>query len=319
MVKNIYVSIASYRDTYLQSTIDSLMCEADNTDRITVGCFVHAYPDEMELLKLDRTYDGKVLYCIEPAGSMFSVTECRNRSLTWLTENHDYVLQVDAHTRFDKGWDTYLIDLIESIEYKKPILSGSLSVFDILEDGTEIKTYMKGARSFYMHNEDTKRSVLNSFDLAPNGHVLELVENKNYAHDWYLAGHFIFAPISYFKSIPQPEWVLFWGEEIINGVRAFTAGWNVYIPEDIPLYHLYSQVIKRPRLWEDFPDGFFGVKDYTTNKIIDIMIGKDIKDGDIFYERSLDQFYKHVGLNLGELFESWRVSRNESIKKEKTK
>lgn len=313
MNKKIYVSLASYRDPYLQSTIDSLFCESDFPNNIKVGCFIHALPEEMDTLKLERTYDGKVEYSIERAGQMFSVTECRNRSLAWLTDEYDYILQVDAHTRFDQGWDTYLINLIESIEYDKPILSGSLSTFDIKEDGEEVKTYMKSCRSFYMNNEDTKRAFLHSYDLAPNGHILPLIEGKNYAIDWYLAGHFIFAPAAYFKSIPQPDWVLFWGEEVINGVRAFTAGWNVYIPEDIPLYHLYSPVIKRPRLWEDFPDGFFSRRDYTSNRIVDIMINKNIQEGDLFYERSLEEFYNHVGCNLGELFDNWRTLRNEKI------
>lgn len=312
-MSKIYVSLASYRDPFLQSTIDSLFSKADNPQDIKVGCFIHALPEEMESLKLERTYDGKVEFRVEPAGQIFSVTECRNRSLQWLDESYDYVLQVDAHTRFDKGWDTQMIDTIKSIDYKKPILSGSLSVFDITEDGEEILTYLHGARSFYMDNDDAKKAFMNSYDLAPNGIVLECLPEKKYAHHWYMAGHFIFAPAEYFRSIPQPEWVVFWGEEIINGVRAFTAGWNVYSPEDIPMYHLYSNRIKRPRLWEDFPDGFFSKRESTTDKIIDILIKKDIQEGDLFSERTLEELFEHIGCNLGELFNSWRQERRDKI------
>lgn len=313
MDKKIYVSLASYRDPYLQSTIDSLFSTAHNPNNIKVGCFIHALPEEMETLRLERTYDGRVQYALEQAGTLFSVTECRNRSLEWLDDTYDYVLQVDAHTRFDFGWDTQLIRLIESIGYKKPILSGALSIFDILPDGTEIKTYLKSAKSFYLNNDDSRRAFLRSYDLAPNGVILPLLEGKRYAHGWYMAGHFIFAPANYFRTIKQPEWVLFWGEEIINGARAFTAGWNVYVPEDIPLYHLYSQTIKRPRLWEDFPDGFYSRREHTTDRIIDILIGKDVQEEDLFSERSLAELYAHIGYDLGALFDEWRTYRRKRL------
>lgn len=313
MSKKIYVSLASYRDPYLQSTIDSLFCEADRPNNIKVGCFIHYLPHELEKLKLERTYDGKVEYAMEPAGTMFSVTECRNRSLSFIDDTYDYVLQVDAHTRFDPGWDTQLIQLIESIEDQKPILSAALSIFDILPDGTEVKTYLKSAKSFYMNNEDARRAFLRSYDLAPNGIILPLMDGKPYALGWYMAGHFMFAPATYFKTIKQPEWVVFWGEEIINGVRAFTAGWNVYVPEDIPMYHLYSQTIKRPRLWEDFPDGFYSRRESTTDKIIDLLNGVNIEEGDLFYERTLEELNERVGYNMGELFESWRQHRREKL------
>ena len=64
-MEKIYVSLASYRDPYLESTIDSLFKEADNPDNILVGCFIHALENELETSKLKRTYDNKVKYKIE--------------------------------------------------------------------------------------------------------------------------------------------------------------------------------------------------------------------------------------------------------------
>lgn len=316
-MKKIYVSLASYRDPYLQSTIDSLFCEADYPKNIMVGCFIHALEHEIKSSELERTYDGKVQYDLELAGKMFSVTACRNRCLKWLDDTYDYILQIDSHSRFDQGWDTRLIKLIESIDDKKPILSGALPVFDILEGGTEEKKEQSYPVSFVMHTDTTKENLFHSYDLSARGTILEPIEGKEYARDWYMTGHFIFAPAEYFKTIPQPDWVLFWGEEVLNGFRTFTAGWNVYVPKDIPVYHLYSDRIKRPRLHEDFPNEYFPRRDYTTDRIIDILIGKDIKDGDMFYERTPEEFYKHVGHNLGELFDSWRRWRNELIEKGK--
>ena len=315
VMNKIYVSIASYRDPYLQSTIDSLFLEADNPENITVGCFIHALENEIKDLTLKKTYNDKVKYEIEQAGTVFSVTACRNRCLKWLDNTYKYTLQVDSHSRFDKGWDTRLINILESTGDSKAILSGALPVFDIFENGLEEKKQQDYPVSFVVHTDTTKENILHSYDLSPRGVVLQTVENKEYAVDWYLTGHFIFSLSDYFKKIPQPDWVLFWGEEVLNGVRAFTAGYNVYIPKNVPIYHLYSDRIKRPRLVQDFPEKYFLLRDYTTNRIIDILIGKDIKENDIFYERSIESFYNYVGYNLGELFDSWRRWRQELISK----
>lgn len=313
--KKIYVSIASYRDPFLQRTIDSLYCTAKNPENITVGCFLNAFPEELRDCAPLNRYNYKTYYETEAPGSIFSVTECRNRCLKWLDESYDYVLQVDAHTAFDNNWDEYLINFISNIEYEKPILSGSLSSFGVYPNGSEIRKYFSLARTFYLNNEDTKRAYLNAADLAPNGTALDPLPGKTYAHGWYIAGHFIFAPAKYFREIKQPNWVLFWGEEVINSVRAFTSGWNVYIPVDIPLYHLDENLTKtgRPRLWEDFPDQWFPKRETTANKIIDIMNNKNIEPGDIFYERSLEELYNHIGIDLGKLFEEWRIERRARI------
>jgi hypothetical protein len=307
----IYVSIASYRDPFLQRTIDSLYCTADNPQNITVACFIHAFPEELQDKVPFNRYGYSVVYETELPGTIFSVTQCRNRCLKWLDDSYDYVLQVDAHTAFDNGWDTQLVQMINSVNYKKAILSGALSSFGVYPDGQEVRNKVIAARTFYLNNKDTKKAFINASDMAPNGTIVDPLPGKDYAHGWYIAGHFIFSPADYFRDIPQPEWILFWGEEVINSVRAYTAGWNVYIFEDIPLYHLDENVTftGRPRLWEDFPNQWFPKREPASDRIVDIMNNINVVDGDLFYERSLDDLYNHIGHDLGKLFLEWREER----------
>ena len=310
--KKIYVSIASYRDPFLQRTIDSLYCSAEFPERITVGSFIHAFDYDMDVCVPIKREGYDVHYEVETPGSIFSVTACRNRCLKWLDDSYDYVLQVDAHTAFDNEWDTYLIELIEGMPSSKPILSGALSSFGVYEDGREIRDYVSAAKTFYLDHTDTKRAYINAYDLAPNGTIIPTPLDQPYVSGWYMAGHFIFAPTSYFKSIEQPEWVLFWGEEVINSFRAFTSGWDVLIPQSLPLYHLDENLTRtgRPRLWQDFPDTFFGKRKYTSDRIIDILLGNPHDPADMFYERSLEEFNKHVGEDLGVLIDGWRREKH---------
>lgn len=307
----IYVSIASYRDPFLQRTIDSLYCTADNPQNITVACFIHAFPEELQDKVPFNRYGYSVFYETEMPGTIFSVTQCRNRCLKWLDDSYDYVLQVDAHTAFDNGWDTQLIQMINSVDYEKALLSGALSSFGVYPDGRETRDKVILARTFYLTNESTKTAFINASDMAPDSLIVKTLPGKDYAHGWYLAGHFIFSSADYFRDIPQPEWVLFWGEEVINSIRAYTAGWNVYIFEDIPLYHLDENVTftGRPRLWQDFPEEWFPKREPTSDRIVDIMNNINVAEGDLFYERSLQDLYAHIGDDLGKMFLEWREER----------
>ena len=74
---------------------------------------------------------------------------------------------------------------------------------------------------------------------------------------------------------------------------------------------LYSDKIKRPRLHEDFPDEYYSRRDYTTNRIIDILSGKSLLEDDLFKKRTLDELYKFIGHDLGTLYNEWRNWRKE--------
>lgn len=309
--KKIYVSIASYRDPFLQRTIDSLYCTARNPENITVGCFVQAFPEELPTLVPLNRYGYSVYYETQQPGTVFSVTECRNKCLKWLDSSYDYVLQVDSHTTFDVGWDTFLIEFICKLNDEKAILSSILPTFGVKSDGNEVWVKQDAIRVVYPDEQVTKYAFMNSYDIVFPIKFGKPLANKDYANGWYLSGHFIFSSSKYFLQIPQPSWVLFWGEEVVNSIRAYTAGWNVYIPEKLPLYHLDQNIteIDRPRLWQDFPEQWSPRREFTTDKIVDIMNNLNIDSGDIFYERTLEELYLHIGEDLGKLFQEWRTER----------
>lgn len=300
--KKIYVAIACYRDPFIQSTIDDLFSKAAYPELITVGCFVQEKTEEKPLIT--NTYGNKVKVVSQIPGEVFSVCECRNLSLQFL-DDEDFVLQIDSHTRFDEGWDKDLRYFYKSVNEEQALLSTGLPSFEAKPDGSENKHNLTEFRTFSFNNEVSKKIFKDCFDLvgiSVHKPSLEKAINK----DWYLCGHFIFGPSSFFREIKQPEWVGFWGEEIINSARAYTAGWNVYSLKLVPLYHLDENMTKtgRPRLWEDFPNQYFSNRITTTTGIIETLLGK--RPENLFKERDLVDFYKLVGYNLGELFDSWR-------------
>ena len=147
MTNKIYVSIASYRDPLLQSTIDDLFNKANNKNNIIVGSYIQTsnnYYDHEKCL-ITNDYDGKVKYKIEKPGKIFSINKCRNEALSWLDESFSFVLQVDSHMRFKKGWDTSLINLWNSINNNKALISSTLPAW----------YFDKNNNEFFQENNNT--------------------------------------------------------------------------------------------------------------------------------------------------------------------
>ncbi len=306
----IYVTIACYRDPVIQSTIDDLFCKADNPSKITVGVFLQQKADEN---LITNTYENRVRVDVQEPGQIFSVCQCRNRAMCPLYDE-EYVLQIDSHTRFDQGWDTKLLDLHKSINNEKALISVYLPKWYYMENHTEafIRRYRTFAR-FVFNTGDSEKTFYKHHELVPMPTNALDAKEQELELGWYLCGHFIFGKRDFFTKILQPEWVGFWGEEIINSLRAYTAGWDVYNPADPPLYHMNESKsidFSRPKLWIDYPQEHNDRRAPTTDRIINIMKNNTVGPEELFDVRPLSDLYKIVGCDLGELFYGWYTNKN---------
>jgi hypothetical protein len=307
---SIYVTIACYRDHVIQSTIDDLFNKADDPTRITVGVFLQQKQDENLITK---TYGNRVRVDTQETGKIFSVCECRNRAMC-MFDDEEYILQIDSHTRFERGWDTKLVGLHQSLNNEKALISVYLPDWFIDASGKEI--FLKRTQTFakfIFNNGKSEEAFYQYHELVPMPSTIDNAGDKELELGWYLCGHFIFGKREFFTKIIQPEWVGFWGEEVINSLRAYTAGFDVYNPANPPLYHMnegLSVNFSRPKLWLDYPDEHHARRAPTTDRIIDIMKNNTVGPDDLFDVRPLSDLYKIVGCDLGELFYSWYTNKN---------
>lgn len=314
-----YLSIASYRDPMLQSTIDSAFKNADNPEKLKVGCFISAYlKDEKHLILND--YDKKVSFEVEEPGKIFSITRARNKSIQWLKEQYEYVIQVDSHTRFLKSWDTQLINCYEDLESDKAILSGYIPGWIPKENGNEFYHKFNGIEwfPFLTYNiGKSKNCFFDTYEIVPD-QFLRHNPGKKTIMNWHMAGMFIFSTYEYFSTILQPEWICFWGEELYNSLVAFTNGWDVYYPEIMPLRQMYPQDLSKEenikyfdnpigpnKNWRDFPSWTIEEK-ASTDRIIDAILQRKTGLGYLGTSRDLDKLYELLGYDIGKLLESWR-------------
>jgi hypothetical protein len=67
----------------------------------------------------------------------------------------------------------------------------------------------------------------------------------------FCAGGFIFGPASRLIDVPYDPHIYFLGEEINLTVRLWTAGWDIFVPNEVLLYHYYAKPGARNVPWLD--------------------------------------------------------------------
>jgi len=308
----VYLSIASYRDPLLQSTIDSAYATAKHPEKLEVGCFIQVLPSDLSVVNqiVSNDYNGRVKSEVILSGDVFSVTECRNRANKWLSKKHQYLLQIDSHSRFLPNWDETLIREQVELNNSKVLFSSSLPGWQPRKNDVDfMQPYNSGYASTVTFNDErAKKTFFNTYELVPS-----LVGTNrtvgDYIKSWYTCGHFVFGPVEYFLSIKQPNWILFWGEELFHSLMAFTHGWHVFVPPSLPIRHMFPQDVdesKLNKLWKDFPDRWNLEKNPSTDRVIDAIVNKRIGEGYLGNVRPLDELYEFLGYNLGEVVEGWR-------------
>jgi len=121
----IFVSVVSYRDPECQHTLHDLFRQADVPERVFVGLCLQVHPvHDTHCFKvpIPRKQQVRVLrfHCKQAAGPAWARYQVQA-----LLRGEDFILQVDSHTRFVRGWDTKLIAMLRQCEVHapKPVLS----------------------------------------------------------------------------------------------------------------------------------------------------------------------------------------------------
>lgn len=243
---SIFVQIASYRDTECQWTVKDLFENAEMPERVHVGicwqcdlgldkdCFVEPYPRPRQVREI-------TVHPSETKGVCWARAQVQT-----LFHDEDYVLMIDSHMRFIKGWDKALIEELARCGSEKPILSGYPPGYtppDVLEQSP--RPVVMVVKQF---NEKGA--------LRMNGEKLEGEKPEKPLRGAFMAGGFIFASGKFVREVPYDPHLYFDHEEIMLAARAYTHGWNVYHSPETFLYHYYNDQKgpARPTHWADNPD-----------------------------------------------------------------
>ena len=254
----IFVSIASYRDHQLISTVKDCLAKAACPDQIRIGiCWQY---DETEFENI-AMFDGDPRIQVhkvrwnEVEGSV-----CWARALIQkkFFNNEDYYLQIDSHTQFAHGWDVELIRMYSETGTDKAVISVGPSYYYDLSAKAALaheKHELVEYRDGMAFDTEVKIQKLDAWDsdsryfmygFLPAGDLTRPIPSR------HISAAYIFTIGQWVRDVPYDENLYFHGEEGSLAIRSFTNGYDLFNPNRMLLWHLKYYFPDRLRHWNTF-------------------------------------------------------------------
>ena len=303
---SIFISIASYQDPLLVSTIFSAYENAENKNDL-----IFSICDQSDnVININEiTFSDQIHY--DHVDPLFSKGPCwaRHRAQSFFNEE-DFFLQVDSHTQFAPKWDSIFIKQLEKISanqeideyFKKPIITSYPRSFKVLD-------FEKGLFELNTGDKHTQVITYRKDSLFLKGSFSRQIgiptKHTDITHAILLAAGCIFTKGAFVKEIPYDPNYYFYGEELSLAIRAFTHGYSFFHIPDVPLFHLYTDTSNIPRKlhWDPEDDQKRAVKwteldKKSLNRLDDLFTDKVEEPLSLGKERSLEDYALISGVDL---------------------
>lgn len=222
-------------------------------------------------------------------------------------------MQVDSHVRFIKHWDSDIIEQWESAKNEMAVMTVYLS--DIIGSIDPVT----------FENTHPNRPIMCKTDYEGRGKLRHLrhgqqpegkpgIHGEPTLHPFWAAG-FSFARGHFVVQVPYDQYqpMVFQGEEIFQGLRGFTFGYDYYTPETSIAFHMYAikeNKEKRKKIklfWENI-DLYPGSTVQGMKRLNGIIGMGDPEDEDSYFKgdmeyyglghaRSKEMFFKLYGIH----------------------
>jgi hypothetical protein len=302
---SIFVQISAYRDKELTPTILNAIEQSSGKNQIIFG--VHTvYIDESEI-NVPSLPNVRYVASKAPRNIGLGI----GRALANQFYNgEDYYLQCDSHSRFVDGWDDILINSVLNYQIQginKPLLTmypGNYWYKSLDSDELGYDELIPGALSRISFSENPEQFKLTR-NPTQTAFVPESQDNKKVKT---VSGGSIFT-VGNFVSFNRD--IAFNGEEIFLAAKAFTNGYDILVPHEPYMYHLYynhdidPEFNKRVLLWKDFPEEFERLDKISKSVILKTLTEGTVGEYFLGTERTLEQFGEYAGLDFlnGEVLE----------------
>lgn len=232
MTATIFVQIASYRDPECEATLRDLLRKAAAPERISIGLCLQNQPEDEPHCGIGDLADDPRLRLIQRRAAD-SRGVCWARSLVQgLWQGEDFSLQLDSQMRFEPDWDQQLLLSWQECGDPRAILSCYPNGFQPPDQRDRASLPLMAALAF---NEDglPRFQAINRFKL-PEQRPVRPVPGA------FISGGMIFGPGQMISDVPYDPYLYFYGEEVTLAARLWTAGYNIYNPNRLAVYHLYK-------------------------------------------------------------------------------
>lgn len=239
MSPSIFVSIASYRDPSIDTTISQVINNSSQLNKIR--CVVCLQDDKEIYTRLREKYPS-VEFIHMPHEKARGV--CYARALIQeKIKDETHYLQLDSHMMLSKGWDNYMLASLEHTYDPHGVISCYPPAFDPNDPSKREQHYS----SIGIYTDIT--SFKSTHTQFKAGHT----KNKTGVpiRAMHISGAFVFASTEWCSKVRYPKQLYYMGEEDWLRIRSYTYGFNVYCPEKAYVWHDYSQPAAKKHHWKD--------------------------------------------------------------------
>jgi hypothetical protein len=231
----IFVSICSYRDPLLHYTLESLIENKSDRHEATYSILEQVvYKDSLEKHYPELVARQDVIYKrIDP---QFSDGVGWARKINSLNvRDEDFFYQIDSHMLFDPNWDRYLVEDykrgVKKSSSKKVIIDGGTKTYTLDENGAPWKHYeANGVTTCAKYFGWDKNSML-----PVHGHHVPVT--KDVMPTSHLFAGNLFTHVEWLKNVGVNHLSFFDGEEHLLTLSSFEAGYHLYAPTEVHVYH----------------------------------------------------------------------------------
>lgn len=236
---SIFVNIASYRDPELVPTIEDCIKNAHRPESLRFGICNQHDDGGISLNKFRSSSEFRIVD-VDAKDSM-GCCWARSRS-QGLYDGEDYTLQLDSHHRFEPGWDDTLIQMLQSTEVEKPIITAYAGSYDAETGKHKCSPWKLKAKPFGKDGA----LVFVPITIPEHQSLTKPIPAR------FLSGHFCFTLGRHCADVPYDPNLYFHGEEPTMAARSWTRGYDLFHPHKIVVWHQYHRN-GRSKHWDDHP------------------------------------------------------------------
>jgi hypothetical protein len=241
----IFVAIASYADPELPRTLADCSAMATFPERLRFGICWQGDANEPLDLSSFRA-DPRFRFIDRSVQESQGGPWARNLAQS-LYRGEAYTLQVDSHMKFEPGWDTRLIDMLEGLPAPKPIITMNAPLFHYDDAGDLQREFAMGVPTTRVSGWDEAGGWAPWFDFgAPN--------RQQPGRTRFVNGNFAFSRGQWNVEVPQDPDHYYWGEEFNITVRSYTWGYDLFLPREVVAWHMLHRHAPPRRHWEHGED-----------------------------------------------------------------
>lgn len=231
----IFIALASYCEPELDLTVQDAIDKARHPENLRFG-ICHQYDPDGEPAIHEDCIDhrlGDSRFRILKYHFKESQGGCWARHLVQtMYADEQYTLQVDAHSRFVDGWDEKLIAMMDDFPSDKPLITGFPPLY-FRENGVDI---------FPPRDDMAYTNVTVCKTWSPEGWIhhptIDVPESKGRARRTrFLSGAFVFTAGDWNREVMQDPGHYYTGEEFALALRSFTSGYDLFVPDEIVVWH----------------------------------------------------------------------------------